>query len=181
MRTVKSGDWVKIHYVCSLENGQLVDSSNGFPPVEFQVRDVPGESQFDHALIGMTINEEKEFTLLPEENFGLPIEGKTQEIPVSKISTEVEPAVGTVMLLSFMCGSKLPATVTEVKEESIIVDFNHPLAGKTLTYRVRVLEINDYQTGTFSCSSAGSALFRKGQEDHGVTSGPGSGQEDDGS
>jgi FKBP-type peptidyl-prolyl cis-trans isomerase 2 len=163
MRRVKNGDWVKIHYVCTLENGEVVDSSERFPPVEVQVSEVFDRNGFTGAIIGMAINEEKEFILLPEQTFGYPVEGKTQEIPLSKISTEVEPTVGRVMLLSFMCGSKLPGTVIEVREDRIVVDFNHPLAGKKLKYKVRLLDINDRQTGMVSCGTPGAAFFTGNQ------------------
>jgi len=159
MRRVKNGDWVKIHYVCSLENGEVVDSSERFPPVEFQVSETFHRNGFARAIIGMAIDEEKEFILLPEETFGYPVEGKTQEIPLSKISTEVEPAVGRVMLLSFMCGSKLPGTVIEVQEDRIVVDLNHPLAGKNLKYKVRLFDINDRQTGMISCRRSDGGFF----------------------
>lgn len=159
MRTVKSGDWVKMHYVCSLENGEVVDTSKGLPPVEFQIPKNSDGNGFDAEIIGMAINEEKEFVLLPDQHVGYSVDGKNMEIPLAKINAEVEFTVGRVMLLSFTSGQKLPGTVTEVKKDSIIVDFNHPLAGKELKYKVQVLEINDRQTGTFSCKKPANEFF----------------------
>jgi FKBP-type peptidyl-prolyl cis-trans isomerase 2 len=135
-----------------LENGEIVDSTERFPPVEFQVGGSTDRNGFGSEIIGMKINEVKEFTLLCDETLGYPVQGKIKEIPLSNLKSEVAPKVGIVMLFHIIHGPVLPGTVVEIKEDSILVDFSHPLAGKELKYQVRVLEINDHRTGTRSYS-----------------------------
>jgi len=150
MRRIKNGDWVKVHYTCSLENGETVSSSEGLPPVEIPIGSTLSRDEFSRELIGMTVNEEKEFTLPPDESLGYPNDqGKIAEIPLSRFKGEVEPNAGTVMFFNFKCGPRLPGTVIEVKEDSIIVDFSHPLARKKIKYKVKILKINDNRTGKF--------------------------------
>jgi FKBP-type peptidyl-prolyl cis-trans isomerase 2 len=146
---VKSGDWVKLHYVSSLENGEVIDSSGGLPPVEIKVMGDAGSDGFTDAIIGIAVGEEKEFALKPEQNFGYRDEGKIQEIAISEIKMEAKLEPGMIMMFNFMCGPRMPATILEIKEDAVVVDFNHPLAGKTLKYKVKVLEINEHQTSTY--------------------------------
>lgn len=143
---------MKVHYVGSLESGEVVDSTEKFSPVEFQVGGSNDRNGFGSEIIGMAINEVKEFDLVCGETLGYPFQGKIEEIPLSNLKSEVEPKVGIIMLFHIMHGPTLPGTVVQVKENSILVDFHHPLAGKKLKYQVRVLEINDHRTGTRSYS-----------------------------
>ncbi|MGC9196694.1 MAG: FKBP-type peptidyl-prolyl cis-trans isomerase [Syntrophobacteraceae bacterium] len=152
MLTAKSGDWVKLHYVCTLENGEIVDSSEGLPAVEVHAGPYGGEKNFSAEVLGMAIEEEKEFSLSPDEAFGYPVEGKIREIALSDLRAQLKLQVGLTMLFNYSCGPRLIGTVAEINEDTILVDFNHPLAGKRLNFKIRLIEINARRTGTFSCS-----------------------------
>ncbi|MBW1740386.1 MAG: peptidylprolyl isomerase [Deltaproteobacteria bacterium] len=137
MKKVERGHFVKLDYTGTLENGEVFDSSRNSHPIEVEVgagRIIKG---FEDALIGMVENEKKTFTLSPEE-----------------------AQVGQVLALRNPQGGRIPAKVTHVDEEKITVDLNHPLAGKTLTFEVKVLEINDTPSLSSctpsACSSCGS-------------------------
>ncbi|NPA49579.1 MAG: peptidylprolyl isomerase [Thermodesulfobacteria bacterium] len=146
MRKVKLGDVVSIHCVGRLENGEVFESTEGGPPFQFQVGSpeiIPGLSE---AVIGMTEGEEKEVTLTPDKAFGERDERLVKVVPRAALSLDTEPQVGMMLNLVFNTEQgevTLPATVTHVDEENITLDLNPPLAGQNVTFRIKVVEIQD--------------------------------------
>jgi len=141
MTTAKSGDTVKIHYTGTLDNGTQFDSSEGREPLEFALgggQVIPG---FDKAVDGMAVGESKTVTIPAKEAYGQRHEQLVQEVPRSALPEEMEPAVGMQLQSQSPDGQVMNLVVTEVADESITVDANHPLAGQALTFAIELVAI----------------------------------------
>ncbi len=129
---------VKIHYTGSFEDGTVFDSSEGKAPLEFVTGHhmvVPG---FEEAIMGMEKGEEKTFTLPPEKAYGQHNPQLVQKIPREHLPPQIEPKVGIQLALKAPNGQVIPATITGMDDATITLDLNPPLAGKTLTFKVKV-------------------------------------------
>ena len=139
---VKSGDTIKVHYTGTLDDGSVFDSSEGKDPLEFKVGEkqvIPG---FEDAVRQMKVNEEKTITIPSDEAYGPKQKQLMWEIPRDKLPQEIEPQKGAQLMLKAPSGQQLPAFVSEVKDTSIVLDLNHPLAGKDLTFKIKVVAVN---------------------------------------
>ena len=135
----KSGDTVRVHYTGTLDDGSTFDSSEGKDPLEFTIGSgqvIPG---FDAALDGLEIGESKKITIPAAEAYGDHNAEAVQVVP--REAFEQEPMIGGVVELAAPDGRKLAAVITEVVEENITLDFNHPLAGKDLTFDIELVEV----------------------------------------
>lgn len=140
--TAKANDKVKVHYKGTLSNGEVFDSSEGRDPLEFTLGSgqvIPG---FDKGVQGMKINESKTINIPSHEAYGEIREELIQEVAKKDLPPEINPEVGLKLMSQTPDGQQIPLVVTEVKEESIVVDANHPLAGKDLIFEVTLMEIN---------------------------------------
>ena len=141
MTQAKSGDTVRIHYTGTLDDGTQFDSSAGRDPLEFALgggQVIPG---FDSAVDGMAVGDSKTVTIPPEEAYGQRHEQLVQQVSRSALPDEIEPAVGMQLQSQSPEGQVMMLVVTEVEEESITVDANHPLAGQALTFDIELVEI----------------------------------------
>lgn len=141
MSQVKQNDTVKVHYTGKLADGQVFDTSEGKEPIEFTLGEgqlIPG---FENGLIDMKLNEKKTINIPVEQAYGQPREELVQEIDKSQLPPEIEPEVGMGLVSKTPDGREMNLLVAEVKEKSIIVDGNHPLAGKDLIFDLEVVEI----------------------------------------
>jgi len=141
MKVVDKNDNVSIHYKGTLSDGQLFDSSEGKDPLTFEVGSgqvIPG---FDKAVVGMKVDESKVFTIPSTEAYGEVKDDLLYEIPVSSIPAELNPHEGQRLVSNVEDGRQIPVTVKSVKEDIITLDANHPLAGKDLTFDIKIVEI----------------------------------------
>ncbi len=142
MSQVKQNDTVKVHYTGKLADGQVFDSSvERGEPIEFtlgQGQLIPG---FEKGLIDMEVNEKKTINIPKDEAYGEPREELIQEVPKSQLPEEIKPEVGMGLVSKTPDGREMNLIVKDVKEDSIVVDGNHPLAGKDLTFDLEVVEI----------------------------------------
>ena len=139
MSKVENGNTVKVHYTGTFEDGQVFDSSmERNEPITFTVggkQVIPG---FENAIIGMEIGESKTVTLPPNEAYGEIITEMVQEVPKKFVPETV--TVGEMLTTETEQGS-FNVVVKEVNEEFVILDGNHPMAGKTLVFELEVVEI----------------------------------------
>jgi peptidylprolyl isomerase len=143
MKTVEKGQFVKLHYTGTFDDGEVFDSSQGCKPFEVQVGAGQVIKGFDDALMGMALNEKKTFTVKAAEAFGERDDNLKQEFSRADLPDGFDPQVGEVLMLeNAQCG-EIPGTVHQVEADKVIVDLNHPLAGKDLTFNIEVLEIAD--------------------------------------
>ena len=141
MQEVKSGDVVRVHYTGKLNNGEQFDSSVGREPLEFTVGAGQMIKGFDAAMPGMTIGEKKTINILPEDGYGPRLEEAIIAFPKENIPPEMELEPGMPLTLSNQAGQPVPVIVVEVKDEVIILDANHFLAGQELVFDVELVEI----------------------------------------
>lgn len=141
MTEVTQGATVRIHYTGTLEDGSVFDSSEGRDPLEFTVGSgmiIPG---LDKALPGMTVGEKKKVTIAPEEAYGPRHDEAIMDVPRSDIPAEIPLEVGLQLQMSGPQGQPVPVTVTALTDESVTLDANHALAGKTLIFDFEVVSI----------------------------------------
>jgi len=140
---VKKGDKVSIEYEGSLEDGTVFDNSKSHDkPFQFIVGSgqvIPG---FDKAVIGMKLMEQKKITLQPTEAYGETNQKLTHKVLRSGLPPEPEPKPGMgLMMGGGPGGSARRAMITEVTKKYIVIDMNHPLAGKSLTFKIKLIKI----------------------------------------
>ncbi len=138
---IKDGDTIKIDYTGTLDDGTVFDSSeNHEKPLEFTVGEgqvIPG---FEEAVRGMDTGEEKEFRVEAEEAYGEPNPALQQTVPKSLLQSDTEVKAGMMIMVATADGQQMPAKITEVTDEEITLDMNHPLAGQALTFNIKVVE-----------------------------------------
>ena len=138
----KKGDKVTLEYTGMLDNGTVFDaSSNHDKPLQFEVgggRVIPG---FDKAVTGMKLGEEKKFTISPAKAYGKPNPKLIKKVSRKEIPQDRKPEVGMRLVMGTPEGRQMQALITEVTPEYIILDLNHPLAGKALTFNIKVIKI----------------------------------------
>ncbi len=141
MVQAKKGDVVKVHYTGKFEDGTVFDTSIGRDPLEFAVgsrKVIPG---FEEAVEGMNPGELKTVSISPEKGYGLHLEELVIEIARDNLPEEVEPVVGQAIQIGESHDKMLQVTVTEVTDSKVVLDANHPLAGKNLVFEIKLLEI----------------------------------------
>ena len=141
MQQVKSGDTVKVHYHGKLTDGTTFDSSEGREPLEFEVGSGSVIAGFDSGVTGMTVGEKKTINIPVEEAYGQKQEDLFMEFPRDRFPEDVTPEVGMQLNMSNGSGQNFPVIIREVKEDAVILDANHPLAGEDLTFDLELVEI----------------------------------------
>lgn len=140
MKQVEQGDNIRIHYTGKLEDGTVFDSSVDKDPLEFKVGDgnlIPG---FEQGVIGMETGDKKTLTIPPEEGYGMARDDMFITFDKKEIPPEISPTVGVPLQLKDPEGNIMYATISEVAEETITIDANPPLAGKTLVFDIELVE-----------------------------------------
>ena len=160
MQKVESGLFVSIDYTGTLDDGDVFDSSKGRAPLEVQMGTGSLISGFESALMGMSLNESKTFTLSPAEAYGERDPQRMHEFPRSQVPEGVSPEVGQTLSLRTPDGHEIPARVDSIDETKIVFDLNHPLAGKSLTFDITVVGIS--QTATQQHQSCGCDCSQNG-------------------
>ena len=141
MEQVKDGDVVRVHYTGKLTNGKQFDSSKGREPLEFTVGAGQMIKGFDDAMPGMTVGEKKTINILPEDAYGQKDEQAIIEFPKKNIPKDMKLEVGMQLQLRNENGQPFPVTVAEIKDDVIVLDTNHSLAGKELVFDIELIEI----------------------------------------
>ncbi|MFW5865770.1 MAG: FKBP-type peptidyl-prolyl cis-trans isomerase [Nanoarchaeota archaeon] len=140
---VKSGHLVKLHYTGTFDDGSVFDSSEGKDPLEVLAGKGMLIKGFDNALVGMKVGEEKSIDLTPEDGYGHPRDDLVQEISKKDLGDGITPEVGMTLGVTAPNGQVFPAVIKEVKDDSILLDANHPLAGKNINFKVKVEETRE--------------------------------------
>lgn len=139
---IKAGNKIKIEYTGTLDDGTVFDSSSKHnAPLEFEVGGKQVIKGFDNAVVGMKKGEEKTFRLEPADAYGDPNPQLHKQIPRTSLPQDKEPKAGMILVIGLPNGMQVPAKIAAVDAESITLDLNHPLAGKALTFKIKVLEI----------------------------------------
>ena len=137
---MNQGIKVKIHYTGTLNDGKIFDSSEGREPLEFTIGNNQVIKGFEDGIKGMKLNDEKTIKIKAKDTYGERDERMVVSVPRDKFPPEVQ--AGGTLLLKGPNGERLPAVVKEVKDNIVVIDMNHPLAGKELNFKIKVVGIN---------------------------------------
>lgn len=141
MSDAKTGDTVRIHYTGTLSDGSTFDTSSGRDPLEFTVGSgqiIPG---LERAIDGMSVGEKKTVEVPAAEAYGDRNPEGVQSVPRAQVPDHIPLDPGTQLQVQTGDGRTMPVTVAEVTDEAVVLDANHPLAGKDLTFEVELVEI----------------------------------------
>ena len=144
---VKLGDRVQVQYVGTLEDGTAVEFSHGRQVLEFTVgsKEVPPGISF--GVVGMAEGEQKRLTLQPPDAYG-PVRPKLiQEVPLDRFPTRLNLRVGQRLTAIGTSGRRRRVEVVELKPDTVVVNGNHPLAGKILSVEVQLMMISSDAAG----------------------------------
>ena len=140
--SVKIGDIIKVEYTGRLQDGTVFDSSEKHKePLEFTVGKGKIIEGFENAVVGMEIGQEKEIIIAPEKGYGLHNPNLVRDIPRKIFPEDREIKPGMVFIMALQNGKKIPVRITGVEEEKVTVDLNSPLAGKTLLFTIKIVNI----------------------------------------
>jgi peptidylprolyl isomerase len=141
MQQAKKGDTVKVHYHGKLTNGETFDSSAGREPLEFEVGGGMVIKGFDQGVMGMEVGEKKTINIPVDEAYGPRSEEMIIEFPKERFPAELQIEEGAQLMMSNESGQNFPVLVAEIKEDSVMLDANHPLAGEELVFDLELVEI----------------------------------------
>jgi FKBP-type peptidyl-prolyl cis-trans isomerase SlpA len=131
---------VTLHFAIKLDNGDVVDSTFDKQPATFKVGDgnlLPG---FEQALYGLKTGDKRSLPIAPEQGFGQPNPQNVQVMPRSQFK-DMELAEGLLVIFNDAANAELPGMVQSFDDNQVSVDFNHPLAGKTLSFEVEIIAV----------------------------------------
>lgn len=141
MSNAQYGDTVMVHYTGQLENGDVFADSKDEDPIEVTIGDgqfIPG---FEKGVVGMAVGETKTITLTPEEAFGTRHQELVLKVGRSQLPENLVPAIGQELKIRYENGKTLEVRVTDIDEETVSLDANHPLAGHTLTFNIQLIAV----------------------------------------
>lgn len=141
MEAAKKGDRVKVHYTGKLQDGTVFDSSVDREPLEFTLGDGNMIKGFDSAVQGLQKGDKVTAEIPSAEAYGEKKEDMFVEVPKTEVPENIKPVVGQQLQVQQANGQAMPVVVAEVTEEKIVLDANHPLAGKDLTFEIELVEI----------------------------------------
>ena len=141
MQQVQNGDVVRVHYTGKLVSGEQFDSSAGREPLEFTVGAGQMIKGFDDAMPGMGLGEKKTINIAPEDAYGPRIDEAIIEFPMANVPADMKLEPGMPLTLSNQDGQPVPVIILEVKEDIVILDANHFLAGQELVFDIELVEI----------------------------------------
>lgn len=137
----KPGDKVKVHYTGKTEDGHMFETTANKKPIEFLIGKgdiLPG---FDRAVAGMSPGEVKTVKVSANEAHGPHYEELVMEVDKEQLPSDIEPKVGEKLDLQLSDDIKVQMEITDVSGSNVILDANHPLAGKDLIYKIQLLEV----------------------------------------
>jgi FKBP-type peptidyl-prolyl cis-trans isomerase 2 len=140
---VQSGDTIKIHYHGRLQDGTTFDSSEGRTPLEFKVGSGSVIKGFDDGVMGMSVGDKKTIEIPFVNAYGPEDPSMVIEFPVDRLPEDLKPEVGMQLNMNNAEGQQFPVVITEINNESIILNANHPLAGKDLIFDLELVGIVD--------------------------------------
>jgi peptidylprolyl isomerase len=132
---------VKIAYTGTLPDGSEFDSSAGGEPLEFMVGSGQMIAKFEENLLGLRKGDKKTFTIAAADAYGVRDDAMVMEIPLTAFPADLKLAVGMQLGTTAPTGEQMIVTVSELKKDSAVIDYNHPLAGKDLTFAIEVSDV----------------------------------------
>ncbi len=140
---VQSGNTIKIHYHGRLSDGTVFDSSKGRSPLEFKVGSGSVIKGFDEGVKGMSVGEKKTIEIPFQEAYGAEDPSMVMEFPNDRLPEDLHPEIGMQLNVNNASGEQFPVVVTEINADFVVLNANHPLAGKDLIFDLELVEIAD--------------------------------------
>lgn len=141
MRQAMNGDKVKVHYTGMLGDGTVFDTSRNREALEITLGSGMVIRGVEDALMGMSVGETKELEVAPADAFGQRREELVMEVERDGFPANIDPQEGMTLKLKGPDEEEVPAFITEVSEDTVTIDANHPLAGKALTFFIELTDI----------------------------------------
>ncbi len=138
---VKKGDVVRVHYTGTLTDGSQFDSSVGRNPLEFTVGAGQMIAGFDAGVLGMVVGEKKTLQIDPDNGYGQSNPEAIIEFPKTNVPEGMQLEIGMQLNLQNEYGQPVPVVIIELREDVVVMDANHSLAGKDLIFEVELVEI----------------------------------------
>ncbi|MGC9327900.1 MAG: FKBP-type peptidyl-prolyl cis-trans isomerase [Candidatus Hinthialibacter sp.] len=141
MAQAKLGDVVKVHYKGTLEDGAVFDTSENMDPLEFTLGEgevIPG---FENAVLGMNEGENKTVTIPPDQAYGDSDQELILNVARADLPPQIVPEIGMVLKATGEDGAVSHIVISDMDEDSVTLDGNHPLAGQVLNFEIELVEI----------------------------------------
>ncbi|MDB5251111.1 MAG: peptidylprolyl isomerase [Flaviaesturariibacter sp.] len=141
MAQAQNGDKVRVHYHGKLRSGETFDSSEGREPLEFTIGSGQVIKGFDDGVTGMDVGEKKTVEIPVGDAYGEKNDEMVIEFPKSQFPPDMNPEVGMQLMMNNGQGQSFPVNIVDVKEDTVLLDANHPLAGQDLIFDLELVEI----------------------------------------
>jgi FKBP-type peptidyl-prolyl cis-trans isomerase 2 len=142
MPQVGPGTYITMEYDAFLESGTRVLGTNNKNPLVFKFGSGEVFSRIEQEIVGLDPGAEREFMLEPEEAFGQFDDSRVLQVPLEEFPKGKQLKKGTLLKVEVKPGQKGLCFVGDIQDDHFVLDFNHPLAGRTLTYRIRILDVH---------------------------------------
>lgn len=136
-----AGSTVRVHYNGYLEDGTPIGSSRETGPVEFTIGESTLIPAFENAVVGMEEGDTKTVSLEAQDAFGERREELVRTIDKEQLPSHIDPQVGKFLEIHAEEGENVRAQITDVSEDKLTIDANHPLAGRKVTFEIELVEI----------------------------------------
>lgn len=141
MKEVKKDDIVKIHFRCKTDDGLVFSSKDNNKPLSFTVGEGKLLKDIESGVVGMKVNDKKTINIQHEQAYGVVNEELIKEIDKNLLPKDIEPKLGLELFAREPDGKEIKVRIIKILENSIIIDANHPLAGKDLEFEIELIEI----------------------------------------
>jgi FKBP-type peptidyl-prolyl cis-trans isomerase SlpA len=142
---IEQGKQVELHFALKLADGQVVDSTFDRQPAVLKIGDGNLPEGFEELLLGLEAGDKKSFVVPPEKAFAQPNPNNIQNMKRTDFAADMELEVGMVVSFADANKAELPGVIKEFDDSAVVVDFNHPLAGKELTFDVEIIQVTNGQ------------------------------------
>ena len=142
MHEILPGSIVSMHFSITLEDGTVAENSFDDEPVHFTIGDGSLNEGLELALYGLKAGDEQTVTMTSDQTFGYHDPENIHQMPLSDFDQDIKPATGMIIGFTTPAGDEVPGLITATDDQAVSVDFNHPLAGHDLLYKVKILEVS---------------------------------------
>ena len=141
-KVIQPDSEVVMHYTVTLEDGTVADTSRDDQPLRFTLGDETMIAGLERALFWLKAGDRQVLRIAPADAFGYPDESNIHTLPRADFPEDLELEPGVIIEFGLPSGEPVPGTVIEIRDDEVVVDFNHPLAGHEITFDVEILDVD---------------------------------------